>query len=181
MAPTTGSAWSPSSPRTTACPNSEVECIEKALDEATGSGAMDVGKKRQPGGLGEDNLVTGPFSALLKQQASAKEEGEWQRKGATLSDKTARTELGLTQDEIVQAIRAGKLHYRHTSIFGNPVLRLLRREVEVLVKRTHGAAFLKDQRAKTELARINRELRRLTTQIAALEERNSKLLAGFTR
>ena len=142
---------------------------------------MDVGKKRQPGGLGEDNLVTGPFSALLKQQASAKEEGEWQRKGATLSDKTARTELGLTQDEIVQAIRAGKLHYRHTSIFGNPVLRLLRREVEVLVKRTHGAAFLKDQRAKTELARINRELRRLTTQIAALEERNSKLLAGFTR
>ena len=39
-------------------------------------------------------------------------ESEWQRKGATLSDKTARKELGLTQDEIVQAIRAGKLQYR---------------------------------------------------------------------
>jgi len=38
-------------------------------------------------------------------------DSEWQRKGATLSDKTARTEFGLTQDEIVQAIRAGKLHY----------------------------------------------------------------------
>jgi hypothetical protein len=43
----------------------------------------------------------------------------------------------------------------------------LRREIEALVKKTHGAAFLKDQRAKTELARIDRELRRLTTQIPA--------------
>jgi hypothetical protein len=33
MTPTTGSAWSPSSPRTTACPNSEVERIEKAIEE----------------------------------------------------------------------------------------------------------------------------------------------------
>lgn len=29
---------------------------------------------------------------------------EWQRKGATLSDKTARREFGLTQDEIYDAI-----------------------------------------------------------------------------
>jgi len=29
---------------------------------------------------------------------------EWQRKGATLSDKTARQEFGLTQDEIYDAI-----------------------------------------------------------------------------
>ena len=108
-------------------------------------------------------------------------ESEWQRKGATLSDKTARAEFGLTQDEVVQAIRAGKLHYRHTSIFGNPVLRLLRREVEALVKKTHGSAYLKDRQAKTELARINRELRRLKPLIAALEERRSKLMAGFTR
>jgi hypothetical protein len=138
-----------------AAPNREVERIEKAIDEMT--------------------------KVAWQAEASAKEEGEWQRKGATLSDKTVRTEFGLTQDEIVEAIRAGKLHYRHTSIFGNPVLRLLRREVEALVKKTHGAAFLKDQQAKTELARIDRELRRLTTQIAALEERKSKLMARFTR
>ena len=36
----------------------------------------------------------------------------WQGKGATLSDKTARKEYGLTQDEIVRAIRSEKLHYR---------------------------------------------------------------------
>ena len=108
-------------------------------------------------------------------------DSEWQRKGATLSDKTARTEFGLTQDEIVRAVRAGKLHYRVNSIFGNPFLRLVRREVEALVKKKHGADYLKDQQAKSELARINRELRRLKTQIAALEERKSKLMADLAR
>ena len=38
---------------------------------------------------------------------------EWQRKGATLSDKTAREEFGLTQDEIYAGIDAGTLHYIH--------------------------------------------------------------------
>ena len=104
-------------------------------------------------------------------------DSEWQRKGATLSDKTVRKEFGLTQDEIIQAIRAGKLQYRHNSIHGNPFLRLLRREVEALVKKKHGDDYLKDQQVKAELARVNRELKRLKTQIAALEERKSKLIA----
>ena len=108
-------------------------------------------------------------------------DSEWQRKGATLSDKTARKEFGLTQDEIVQAIRAGKLHYREASMHGNPWLRLLRREVEALVKKKHGDDYLKVQQAKTELGGINRELKRLKTQVAALEERKSKLMADFAR
>src|SRR5512133_840603 len=54
---------------------------------------------------------------------------EWGRKGATLSDKTARQEYGLTQDEIYDAIDAGKLQYRPAAMHGNPWLRLLRREV----------------------------------------------------
>jgi hypothetical protein len=33
----------------------------------------------------------------------------WAKKGATLSDKSARTEFGLTQEEIIEAIRGGKL------------------------------------------------------------------------
>jgi len=103
-------------------------------------------------------------------------DSEWQRKGATLSDKTARKEFGLTQDEIVQAIRAGTLQYRHNSIYGNPFLRLLRREVETLVKKKHGEDYLKDQHAKTELSRINHELRRLKTQVAALEARQATLI-----
>jgi hypothetical protein len=108
-------------------------------------------------------------------------DSEWQRKGATLSDKTARKDFGLTQDEIVKAIRAGKLHFRCNSIYGNPFLRLLRREVEALVKKKHGGDYLREQQAKTELARINRELKRLKTQIAALQERKSKLMTDLGR
>jgi hypothetical protein len=84
---------------------------------------------------------------------------EWARNGATLSDKTARSEFGLTHDEIIAAIKAGKLRYRTASMHGNPWLRLLRREVEELVRTQHGERHLKERRAKTELARINRELR----------------------
>jgi phage shock protein A len=60
-------------------------------------------------------------------------------------------------------------------------LRLLRREVESLVKQKHGAGYPKAQRTKTEVARINRELKRLRTQIAALEEQKSQLTADFAR
>ena len=102
---------------------------------------------------------------------------EWGRKGATLSDKTARSEYGLTQDEIYAAIDAGKLQYRPAAMHGNPWLRLLRREVEDLAKTLHGEPYLREQRARTELARINRELKQLRVQLAALEERQAALLA----
>jgi len=50
----------------------------------------------------------------------------WSRTGATLSNKSARQEFGLTQAEIVAAIRTGKLQFRQNNIYGNPYLRLLR-------------------------------------------------------
>jgi hypothetical protein len=40
---------------------------------------------------------------------------EWRRKGGTLSHKTAQKEFALTWEEIVQAIRAGKLHCQQQS------------------------------------------------------------------
>ena len=104
-------------------------------------------------------------------------DGEWARKGATLSDKTARSEYGLTQDEIFAAIDAGKLQYRPAAMHGNPWLRLLRREVEDLARSLHGERYLQDKQARTELTRINRELKQLRAQLAALEERRSVLLA----
>jgi len=108
-------------------------------------------------------------------------DSEWQSKGATLSDKSAREEFGLTQDEIHLAVRAGTLQYRVASMHGNPWLRLLRREVEALVKRKHGANYLKDRQAKTELARVTRELRRLKAQMTQLEERKAELIAAIGR
>ena len=108
-------------------------------------------------------------------------DAEWQRKGATLSDKTAAKEFGLTQDQIRQAIRAGSLHCREASMQCNPWLRLLRREVEVLVKNKHGDAYLKEQQTKTEVAAINRELKRLRSQVAGLEERKASLMADLEK
>ncbi len=101
-------------------------------------------------------------------------DSEWQRKGGTISDKTARQEFGLTQDEIIQAIRAEELRHRESSIHGNPWLRLLRQQVEALAREKHGDRYLKNQRA---LARVTRELKRLRSQVTALEERKSRLIA----
>jgi hypothetical protein len=101
---------------------------------------------------------------------------EWQRKGATLSDKTARKEFGLTQEQIVKAIRAGKMQFRYNAIHGNPFLRLLRREVEALVTNERGNHYLDNRKATAELARVNKERKLLKTQLAALEERKSRLM-----
>jgi hypothetical protein len=102
---------------------------------------------------------------------------EWGRKGATLSDKTARSEFGLTQEEIYAAINAGKLQYRPAAMHGNPWLRLLRREVENLVAARSGDRYVRERKARTELAQINRELKQIRAQLVALEERRAALLA----
>ena len=102
---------------------------------------------------------------------------DWGRKGATLSDKTARAEFGLTQEEIIAAIRAGKLQYRRAAMHGSPWLRLLRREVEELVSSRHGERYLREQQARAELKRVNRELKQLKTQITVLEQRRAVLVS----
>jgi hypothetical protein len=103
--------------------------------------------------------------------------GEWTHAGATLSDTTARKEYGLTQVEIIHAIRVGQLHCREGSAHGNPFLRLLRREVEALVEAKHGSACLKSQQVQAEVQKINKDLKKLKTQIVMLEDRKAKLLA----
>ena len=82
---------------------------------------------------------------------------EWSRKGATLSDKSARKEFGLTHDEIVAAIDSGQLQYRVGVIHGNPWLRLLRREVEELMDSTYTDRDHRHRRAKAELAGVDRD------------------------
>lgn len=104
---------------------------------------------------------------------------EWARKGATLSDKTARKEFGLSQDEIVAAIEAGQLQYRVGSVHGNPWLRLLRRELEELMATTYNDPKHKRRRAKSELAQVNRDLKQLRAQLATLEQRRAELLAAI--
>jgi Tfp pilus assembly protein PilO len=62
----------------------------------------------------------------------------------------------------------------------NPWWRLLRREVEDLVRTRHGERYLRERQARTELARVNRELKQLRSQIAELEERRSALLSNLS-
>jgi hypothetical protein len=104
---------------------------------------------------------------------------EWSRKGATLSDKTARKEFGLTQDEIVAAIQAGQLQYRVGVVHGNPWLRLLRREVEQLMNTTYNDRDHQRRRARADLAVVDRNLKKLRTEVAALEEQRAKLIADL--
>ena len=104
---------------------------------------------------------------------------EWSRKGATLSDKTARKEFGLTQDEIVAAIDAGQLQYRVGVIQGNPWLRLLRREVEDLMDSTYNDRDHRQRRSRAELARVDRDLKKLRAEVVALEEYRTKLVADL--
>jgi hypothetical protein len=104
-------------------------------------------------------------------------EEDWRRKGATLSDTTARKEFGLTQDEIEAAIDAGQLQYRVGVVHGNPWLRLLRSELEALMESTYNDRDHRHRRAKAELVRVERDLRRLRAEVAALEEHRTKLLA----
>ena len=47
-------------------------------------------------------------------------DSQWTQKGGTLSHKNACREFGLTEDEIIHAMRAGKLQYRRNYAHGNP-------------------------------------------------------------
>jgi hypothetical protein len=101
----------------------------------------------------------------------------WRKKGATLSDKSARKEYGLTQDEIIEGIKAGKLQYRHNNVFGNPYLKLVRSEVEALVAEKYGNNYLEQKKIKKELAQVTKELKRLKAEVVSLEEKKAELLA----
>jgi hypothetical protein len=100
----------------------------------------------------------------------------WTQKGATLTEKTAQKEYGLTAAEILEAINAGKLQCREISMYGNPALRLLRHEIEALVNEKHGSDYLKKMQLEKELAEVNKTLNSLKSQARALEKRKAELM-----
>jgi len=104
---------------------------------------------------------------------------DWFKKGATMSDKSARKEFGLTQEEIYEGIDDGMLHYHESDVFGNPYLKLLRNEVETFVEKKYGKKHLEKRKIKNELAQINRELKRLRTQVASLERKRIELIGSL--
>ena len=100
----------------------------------------------------------------------------WRQKGATLSDKSARQEFGLTQQEIYEAMRVGKLQFQQNNIHGNPWFRLLRHEVEALVIEKGGQDHLQRKKLEKELADLNKEARKIKSRLKTVERRRAELM-----
>lgn len=103
------------------------------------------------------------------------EYGEWNSKGATLSDVTARKEYGVSRDFIVSGIRKGNLEYREGVIWGNPYLKLLRSQLEKFIEEELGSSRLASQQNETELRNIRKEIAKLTKQLKKLEARKVEI------
>lgn len=99
----------------------------------------------------------------------------WTTKGATLSDKSAREEFKISQEEIIEAINEGYLQFRENNLYGNPYLKLLRCEVEVFVKNTYGQNYLEKKKLESELYLTNSRLKKLKSEIVSLSKRKEEL------
>ena len=103
------------------------------------------------------------------------EYGEWNRKGATLSDATAKAAYGVSRDFIVKGIQTAKLEYRDGAIWGNPYLRILRSQLEKYISEELGVDYLVRVKNQTELRRIKKEISGLKKKLNALQERKADL------
>jgi len=103
------------------------------------------------------------------------EYGEWNRKGATLSEVTARTEYGVSRDFIVKGIRAGNLEWREGAMWGNPYIRILRSQLEKYIAEKLGKEYLVRVKGQTELRQIKKEIRDFKKRLDALQDRKSEL------
>ena len=89
------------------------------------------------------------------------EYGEWNRKGATLSDVTAQREFGVSRDFIVKGIRAGKLEYREGVVWG--------------IAGRSGADRLSREKTRQSYAGVKKEIAALKKRLGELETRKAEL------
>ena len=103
------------------------------------------------------------------------EYGEWTRKGATLSDNTAKKEYGVDRDFIIEGIRAGHLEFRKGSMQGNPYIKVLRSQLEQYVAEEKGTDYLIRNKTQTELRTVKREISTLKKGLKDLQFRKTVL------
>ena len=101
--------------------------------------------------------------------------GEWNKKGATLSDVTAKSEYGVDRDFIIKGIQAGKLEYRDGSIWGNPYIRILRSQLEPYLVDKFGSDHLARIKCELELRTIKKQISQTRKKLSALELRKKEL------
>ena len=105
------------------------------------------------------------------------EYGEWNRKGASLSDKTARKEYRVDQEFIIKGIEAGKLEFRYSSVWGSPFIRILRRQLEEYITSELGPEYLAKATGKIELQKIKKEIAEIEQELIVLSTRKAELQA----
>ncbi len=103
------------------------------------------------------------------------EYGEWNQKGATLSDVTAKKEYGVDRDFIIKGIEAGKLEYRDGAIWGNPYLRILRSQLEKYISKKLGKKYLAKAKTESELKRVKREISATNKRLKVLQLRKTEI------
>jgi hypothetical protein len=103
------------------------------------------------------------------------EYGEWNRKGAVLSDVTAQKEYGVTRDFILKGVQAGELEFREGAVWGNPYLRVLRSQLERYIVVQLGSKYLVSKKSQTELHAISKEIAAIRKKLALLEARKVAL------
>ena len=110
-----------------------------------------------------------------KKRGQMAEYGEWNRKGATLSDVTAKAEYGVDSDFVIKGIRAGRLEYRDGAIWGNPYLRVLRSQLEKYIAEELGTEYLVQVKNKSELRKIKKEISEINKRLKALQDRKTEI------
>ena len=103
-------------------------------------------------------------------------DSEWGMKNGTLSHKNAMKEFGLSEEQIVEGMKSGKLQYRQNYSHGNPYYRVLRSEVEKFAKEIHGVDGLKEQKYRHQLKEINKQINSLKRKFKKLEKERDKLI-----
>jgi hypothetical protein len=103
------------------------------------------------------------------------EHGEWNRKGAVLSDVTAQKEYGVIREFVEKGVQAGELEFREGAVWGNPYLRVLRRQLEQYIVANLGSEYLASKISETQLRAIRKEIADLRKKLAKLEARKVAL------
>jgi len=103
------------------------------------------------------------------------EYGEWNKKGATLSDVTAQKEYGISRDFVIKGIESGQLEYREGSIWGNTYLRVLRSQLEKYISEQFGNEYLMTNKNKAELVAIKKEMNDIMKRMDVLQKRKAEI------
>jgi len=100
----------------------------------------------------------------------------WTKPGETLSHKNACKEFGLEDNEIIEAIKAGKLQYKQNYAHGNPYYRVLRREVKALALELRGENYLEKQELEFKIKKITRDINSCKRKLKAFEKEKALLI-----